>query len=270
MTLGLISAAPELTPGIGAAAELVKTTFEETDMARSKGGRRAAPLDLLADLTAEEPAATTPAKTPAKSQEATPPEALPDLLAELQRIGTQLDALAERSAELSAGVERSAKAAAGAEEAIGELRNGVDTAVRGTKEARDALSKRLAKIEAAVGELLAVPRAAGEIVEHLKLARSNLVGLSERMEGLERRLPERLEAIDRAAVTVRETAAGLAASGKKLEASADRNSQILPTIAKMQGSIKELKQHSSYGVIAFTAAIFLIIALDVVRRYELL
>ena len=33
----------------------------------------------------------------------------------------------------------------------------------------------------------AVPRAAGEIVEHLKLARSSLVGLPQRMEGLERR-----------------------------------------------------------------------------------
>ena len=244
MTLGLISAAPELTPGIGVAAELEKTTFEETDMARSRGGRRVPPRDLLADLTAEEPEATTRAKTPANSQEATPPEALPDLLAELQRIGTQFDALAKRSAELSAGVERSAKAAAGAEEAIGELRSGVDAAVGGTKEARDALSKRLAKIEAAVGELLAVPRAAGEIVEHLKLARSNLVGLSERMEGLERRLPEKLESIEHTVVSVRETAAGLAATGKKLEASADRNAQVLPGMALIATEIGKLKTWS--------------------------
>ena len=108
MTPGLESGALELTPGIGAEAERAKTTFEETDMARSRGGRRAAPRDLLADITAEEPAATTPAKTPAKSQEATRPEALPDIVAELQRIGTQLEALAERSAELSGAVERSA------------------------------------------------------------------------------------------------------------------------------------------------------------------
>ena len=131
MTPGLESGALGLTPGIGVAAEFENTTFEETDMARSRGGRRAPPPDLLPDIFAEEPEATTRAKAPANSQEATPPEALPDLLAELQRIGTQFDALAERSAELSAGVERSAKAAAGAEEAIGELRSGVDAAARG-------------------------------------------------------------------------------------------------------------------------------------------
>ena len=270
MTPGLESGALELTPGIGAAAELAKTTFEETDMARSRGGRRAAPRDLLADITAEEPAATTPAKTPAKSQEATRPEALPDIVAELQRIGTQLEALAERSAELSGAVERSAKAAAGAEEAIGELRSGIDTAVWGTNEARDALSKRLRKIEAAVGELLAVPRAAGAIVEHLKLARSNLVGLSERMEGLERRLPEKLESIECAAAAVRETAAGLAAAGKKLEALTERNAQILPAIAEMQGNVQECKRHSLYSVIGFCFAVCFMIALDVVRRSGLL
>ena len=258
MTPGLESGALELTPGIGAAAEFAKTTLEETDMARSRGGRRAAPRDLLADITAEEPAVTTPAK----SQEATRPEALPDIVAELQRIGTQLEALAERSAELSGAVERSAKAAAGAEEAIGELRSGVDTAVWGTKEARDALSKRLRKIEAAVGELLAVPRAAGTIVEHLKLARSNLVGLSQRMEGLERRLPEKLESIERAAAAVRET--------KKLEALTERNAQILPAIAEMQGNVKECKRHSLYSVIGFYFAVCFMIALDVVRRSGLL
>ena len=251
-------------------------------MARSRGGRRAAPPDLLPGIFAEEPAATTPAeapaktpaktpaKSPAKSQEATHPEALPDIVAELQRIGTQLDALEKQNGELSGAVERSAKAAAGAEEAIGELRSGIDTAVWGTKEARDALSKRLRKIEAAVGELLAVPRAAGTIVEHLKLARSNLVGLSQRMEGLERRLPEKLESIERTAVAVRETTAGLAAAGKKLEALTERNAQILPAIAEMQGNVKECKRHSLYSVIGFYFAVCFMIALDLVRRYQLL
>ena len=266
MTPGLESGALELTPGIGAAAELAKTTLEETDMARSRGGRRVSPPDLLPGIFAEEPAATTPAE----AQEATRPEALPDIVAELQRIGTQLDALEKQNGELSGAVERSAKAAAGAEEAIGELRSGIDTAVWGTNEARDALSKRLAKIEAAVGELLAVPRAAGTIVEHLKLARSNLVGLSERMEGLERRLPEKLESIECAAAAVRETAAGLAAAGKTLEALTERNAQILPAIAEMQGNVNECKRHSLYSVIGFYFAVCFMIALDLVRRYQLL
>ena len=232
-------------------------------MARSRGGRRAAPRDLLADLTAEEPAATTRAEAPAKSQ-----EALPDILAELQRIGMQLDALEKQSAELSAGVERSAGAAAGAEEAIGELRSGIDTAVWGTKEARDALSKRLGKIEAAVGELLAMPRAAGAIVEHLKLARSNLVGLSERMEGLERRLPEKLETIERAAAAVRETAAGLAATRKTLEASTDRNAQVLPGMALIATEIGKLKTWSICWYM-FLLAWILILCMALHKRFGL-
>ena len=233
-------------------------------MARSRGGGRAAPRDLLADITAEEPAVTTPAK----SQEATRPEALPDIVAELQRIGTQLDALEKQNGELSGAVERSAKAAAGAEEAIGELRSGIDTAVWGTKEARDALSKRLGKIEAAVGELLAMPRAAGAIVEHLKLARSNLVGLSERMEGLERRLPERLESIECAAAAVRETAAGLAAAGKKMEASADRNAQVLPGMALIATEIGKLKTWSVCWNTVLLACI-LILCMALHKRFEL-
>ena len=73
------------------------------------------------------------------------------------------------------GVEqRSAKAAADA-----ELRGSVDAAAQGAKQARDGLSQRLEQIEAAVGEHPAVPQAAKDIVEQLKLARSNLVGLSE-------------------------------------------------------------------------------------------
>ena len=164
------------------------------------------------------------------------------------------------------GVERSAGAAAGAEEAIGELRSGVDAAVWVTKEARDALSKRLAKIEAASGEFLTVPRAVGAIVEHLKLARSNLVGLPQRMEGLERRLPENLESIERAAVSVRETAAGLAAAGKKLEASAGRSAQVLPGMALI--AIGKLKTWSfCWNMFLFACILVLCMALH--KRFGL-
>ena len=134
---------------------------------------------------------------------------------------------------------------------------------------RDALSKRLAKIEAAVGEFLAVPQAAGEIVEHLKLARSNLVGLSERMEGLERRLPEHLESIERAAVSVREAAAGLAATGKKLEASAGRNAQVLPGMALIVTEIGKLRRTWSFCWNRFLLACILVLCMALHKRFGL-
>ena len=175
VTLGLESGALELTPGIGAAAELAKTTFEETDMARSRGGRRVPPPDILPDIFAEEPEAATRADAPVKSQEPTRPEALPDIVAELKRIGTQLDALANQNTELSGGVERSAGAAAGAEAAIGELRSSVDAAAKGTTQAHDNLSARLAKMEAAVGELQTLPQSAKDVAHRLEVTEKGLV-----------------------------------------------------------------------------------------------
>ena len=196
------------------------------------------------------------------------PEETTAIVAELQRIVTQLDALANQSAALSAGVENTAGAAADAEKALGELRSSVEAAAQGMRQARDDLSARLAKIEAAAGELPGVPRAAGEVVEHLKLARSNLVGLSERMQGLERRLPEKLESIERAAVTVRETTAGLATTGKNLEVLADRNAQVLPRMASIAKEIKKLKPLS----IGCSIAVFgwlLILSVALHKRFGL-
>ena len=206
-----------------------------------------APPDLLTDLTADEPEAATRPAAPAKRPKAPQPEASPDIVAELQRIATQLDALARQVGELSGGVKRSADDGADARAVLGELRGVVDAAAQGTREAREALSERLAAIEAAVGELAAVPRAAGEVVEHLRLARSSLVGLSERMEGLERRLPETLEAIERAASAVRETAAGLAATGKTLDAAAQANAQVLPKVTHIKGEVVTLRRAAVWG-----------------------
>ena len=256
VTLGLESGALELTPGIGAAAELAKTTFEETDMARSRGGRRAPPPDLLPDIFAEEPEAATRAEPavksqepavksqepavkaqepavksqepPVKAQEAPRPEALPDIAAELQRIGTQLEALKKRSAELSGGVERSAGATAGAEAAIGELRSSVDAAAKGTTQAHDNLSARLAKMEAAVGELQTLPQSAKEVAHRLEVTEKGLVGVSETIGGAERRLCDRLKPIESASASVRGATDALAATAASLNAAAQRNARVLP------------------------------------------
>ena len=221
------------------------------------------PPDLLTDLTAEEAETTTRPAAPAKQQKAPHPEAPPDIAAELQRIATQLDALVKQYGELSAGVMRSARAEADTEKAIGELRSSVEAAALGTKEARDAVGDRLEKIEAAVGELPAVPPVAGEIVEHLKLARSVLVGLSERMEGLERRPLEALDAIERAASAVRENAAELAATGKTLEATAQANAQVLLKVTHLVDEVVKLRRAAYWGwavVSCLVVIVFMIVA----------
>lgn len=205
------------------------------------------PIDLLTDLTADAPEAATRPAVPAERQKAPHPEASPDIAGELQRVVTQLDTLVKQVGELSAGVKRSGDAGADAMAVLGELKGVVDAAAQGTSEARAAVSERLAAMEAAVGELAAVPGAAGEVVEHLKLARSSLVGLSERMEGLERRLPETLGAIERAASAVRETAATLAATGKTLDAAAQANAQVLPKVTHIEGEVVTLRRAAVWG-----------------------
>ena len=239
-------------------------------MARSRGGRRLPPPDLLTDLTADEPEATTRPAAPAKQHKTPHPEPSPDIAAELQRVVAQLDALVKQCAELSAGVKRSAGAEADATAAIGELRGVVEAAAQGMKQAREDLSERLAAIEASVGELPAVPRAAGEIVEQLKLARSSLVGLSERMEGLERRLPETLEAIERAAVAVRETAATLAATAKTLDAAARSNAQVLPKVKRIEGDVGVLRKYALAWSLLIPIVVIVAIVLEAAARFGLL
>ena len=100
-------------------------------------------------------------------------------------------------------------------------------------------------MEAKVGGLPEVARVGAEIGEQLKLARSNLVGLSERMEGLERRLPVTLETIEGAAVALRETAVGLAATGEKLEAAARTYAAMSSKVTRIEAGVKTL------GIYAF-------------------
>ena len=228
-------------------------------MARSRDGRRMPPPDLLTDLTADAPEAAARPAAPTKRPKAPQPEASPDIAAELQHIATQLDGLVTQVGELSGEVKRSAGAEADALAVLGELRGVVDAAAQETSEARAALSERLAAIEAAVDEPAAVPGAAGEVVEHLRLARSSLVGLSERMEGLERRPLKTLEAIERAASAVRENAAELAATGKTLEATAQANAQVLPKVAHLADEVVKLRRAAVWGWTVVSCLVVIVI-----------
>ena len=233
------------------------------------------PPDHLFKLTPDEPEAAARPAAPAKQ-----PKAPPDIAAELRRIATQLDALVRQVGALSGGVKRSAGAGADALAVLGELRGVVEAAAQETREAREALSERLAAIEAAVGEPAAieaavgepaaVPGAAGEVVEHLKLARPSLVGLSERMEGLKRRLPETLEAIERAAVAVRETAAELAAAAKTLDATARSNAQVLPKVERIEAGVGVLRKVALAWSLFIVTAVIGFIVLDADARFGLL
>ena len=226
-------------------------------MARSSGGRRMPPPDLLTDLTADAPEATARRAAPAKESEASP-----NIAAELQRVATRLDALVEQVEALSGGVKRSAGAGADAQAVLGELRGVVEAAAQGTSEAREALTERLAAIEAAVGESAAVPGNAREVVEQLKLARSVLVGLSERMEGLERRLPETLDAIERAA-------AALAATAKTLDAAAQSNARVLPTVERIEGGVEVLRKYAFGWSLVIGIVVIGFIVMDMAVRFGL-
>lgn len=232
-------------------------------MARSRGGRRAPPPDLLPGIFAEGPEATTRPEAPAKSREATHPEASPDIVAELRRIGTQLEALKKQNGELSGGVERSAKAAAGAEEAIRELRSRVDAAAQGTTQAHDNLSARLAKIEAVVGELQTLPQSAKDVAHRLEVTEKGLVGVSETIGGAERRLSDRLKPIESASASVRGTTDTLAATATSLNAAAQRNARVLPTVTEVQSEVKKLRRAAYWGwavVSSLVIILFLIVA----------
>ena len=228
------------------------------------------PPDHLFKLTPHEPEAAARPAAPAKQPKAPQPEASPDIAAELQRVATQLDALVKQVGELSGGVKRSPGVGADALAVLGELRGVVEAAAQETREAREALSERLAAIEAAVGEPAAVPGAAGEIVEQLKLARSSLVGLSQRMEGLERRLPETLEAIERAAGAVRETAAKLVATAKTLEAAARSNAQVLPKVERIEGDVGVLRKYALAWSLVIGIVVIGFIVMDTAARFGLL
>ena len=136
------------------------------------------------------------------AHDAAPPGAEPEpaspLPAQLQRIELKLDLLMERIGDAPAGGGHSGDA---------------DTAVDG------------------VAGTAPVPAA---LVDDLRLAKSNLAQLSERVESLERRLSEKFEPIDEAAQSVRKTTQALTVTGKALEASARANEWAQARVTKIE------------------------------------
>ena len=230
----------------------------DTNGKDTRGGTRQ--VDLLFGLRDPAPEAGAVSKAAEVPEDRADSETLAAILATLGRIEARLDALAKQTAERGAGTKRRAEAAGETEAAMRGLRSSVDAAARMTAKAHEALDGRLATLEAAVDKLPA-PEAAGALVEHLKLARSNLAGLSERTEGLERRLSERFEPIDGAAVAVRETSEGLAATAKTLNTAAHAIAQVLPQVQSIKRDVNALRR--------FHAALFAFLCLVAIIMYAL-
>ena len=115
------------------------------------------------------------------------------------------------------------------------------------------IESQLDTVIALLGKTPPVPEA---LVDDLKLAKSNLAGLSERVESLERRLSEKFKPIEEAAQAVRETTDALAATGKKLEAWARGNVRELSRLESIEDMLRTLKGYAFWwsAVVVVVAA----------------
>lgn len=195
-------------------------------MAQSKGGGPRPPQDfLLTDRTAREPEAGTgpdfspegiPADdvepgAPAKGGEAPPAEVEPSVPSEAEP---------GKTSEVP--------------------RTGAD--MKAEVQALEDLNERLQSIEALVGRVPPLRKDAGEIGEQLKLARSALVGVSSRMEALERLVHETAAEIRGTGDTVRESAARVEKKGLGLDLAARSLETKLAQLARIEDDTWMLKR----------------------------
>ncbi len=95
----------------------------------------------------------------------------------------------------------------------------------------------------------ATPEAPEALLEELKLARSSLVGLSERVESLERGLSERVKPIEEAAEAVRETTKKLAATGKRLDTATRGIDSSLWATGRIEDSMETLRRYAFWWTV---------------------
>ena len=195
-------------------------------MAQSNDGGPRPPQDfLLTDRTAREPEAGTG----------------PDSTVE----GTKTDD-AERDTPARGGD----APAAGAQHPVGthpdpgkthgEPRTGAD--MKAEVRALEDLSERLKSIEALVDKVPPLRKDAGEIGEQLKLTRSVLVGMSSRMEALERLVHETAGEIRGTGDTVRESAARVEKRGLGLDLAASNLEGKLDQLTRIEDDTWMLKR----------------------------
>ena len=163
------------------------------------------------------------------------PPAPPALEARLRRIESQLELLIRLHREPSVGTVRP--------RAVGENAGAVADGASPTPPLPEAL------------------------VEDLKLAKSNLAGLSERVESLERGLSEKLKPIEEAAESVRETTETLAATGKRLERSTRGIASSLWATGHIEETLETLHRYAFWWTVAVFAVALVAIGLAMVERH---
>ena len=227
-------------------------------MAHRRGGDAGGspPDELLTDLFVDEPdgVARDARETAADGEPQGPADAGPGAAAEddgasaaeappapptqeerLRRIESQLDSLIRLHREPSAGTARP-----------GPVREGAGTAADGASP---------------------TPPLPEALLEDLKLAKSNLAGLSERVESLERGLSEKLKPIEEAAEAVRETTGTLASTGKRLERSTRGIASSLWATGHIEELLETLHRYAFWWTVAVFAVAIVAIGLAMVERH---
>lgn len=108
------------------------------------------------------------------------------------------------------------------------------------------------------------------LVDDLKLAKSNLAGLSERVESLERRLSEKFKPIEEAAQSVHETTQALAATGKTLETSARANAWAQAQVQTIKDGVATLKWYALLWSVAIPGVVVVFAGMGFAQRHGLL
>lgn len=195
-------------------------------MAQSKGGGPGPPRDfLLTDRTAREPEAGA---GPDPSPGGVPGD------------GAQPRAPAKGGEALRGETQPSVPGEAQPQKTGDGPRTGAD--IEAEVHALEDLSERLEGIEAPEDKAPRLETDAGEIREQLKLARSALVGVSSRMEALERLVHETAGEIRGTGDTVREAAARVERKGLGLDLAARTLEGKLRQLTRIEDDVRMLKR----------------------------
>ena len=154
----------------------------------------------------------------------------------------ELRAIAERVGSLEEELRQLRSAAEGAESGapVGEFRSRLDELSQETRQANERLLGRIAEVEAAV-RASDSERSVEDIAHRLTVAETSLVGLSDTVRGVETRLFERLEPVERAATSVEETTGALEITAGKLAAAAEANARVLPAVEELRKAVTKLE-----------------------------
>lgn len=216
-------------------------------MAQSKSGGPRPPQDfLLTDRTAREPEAGTG------------PDSFPE---GVSAAAAERGAPAKGGEAPSAEVEPSVPSEAEPEKTAGGPRTG--SAIKAEVQALEALSERLEGIETPVGSVPPPETEAADICEQLRLARSALVGVSSRMEALDRLVRETAGEIRGTGDTVREAAARVEKKGFGLDLAARTLERKLERLTRIEHDVRMLKLFAgawSVGNAVVLVLVFLYVA----------